>query len=290
MENEDLEEEEDDKVDPEEGDNEEEEMEGDDEEDLEEDPEEGDNEEEEMEEENSEMEEEMEEEKDDDDDAEVNNPYEEVDPLNLPPLDSDTESKDMSVAPTPADLEQEAEADTVGTITRVPYSVRPFSGTFYVGSGSSRQVFAPGPTGRDVNTLHRKVKGLAQQMVDRANTEHSTLKRLSVMDRYLADFDTDLRSEIKGQHALRRSWHLHPFRHYCERPYVTPTALVAPVARADLDDPSARPTRRPRRDDPYVMVRDAAARDEGDDAATTSDHSRHSHLDPHVIICSVGSL
>ncbi|GJZ08678.1 hypothetical protein Tco_0542961 [Tanacetum coccineum] len=135
---------------------------------------------------------------------------------------------------------------------RVPYSVRLFSGTFYVGSGSSRQVFAPGPTGRDVNTLNRKVKGLAQQMVDRANTEHSTLKRLSVMDRYLTDFDTDLRSEIKGQHALRRSWsfevhwHLHPFRHYRERPYVAPTAPVAPVARVDPDDPSARPTRHPR--------------------------------------------
>ncbi|GJR47209.1 hypothetical protein Tco_1315312 [Tanacetum coccineum] len=219
-------------------------------------------------------------------------------------------------------IDQKLRIVTVGTITRVPYSVRPFSGTVYVGSGPSRQVFAPGPTGRDVNTLHRQVKGLTQQMVDRANTEHSTLKRLSVMDKYLAEFDTDLRSEIKGQHALRRSvctledqvrelvqgdreenkklktmlestqrdfdrlswhyhslrqwsfevqWHLHPFRHYRERPYVAPTAPVAPVARTDPDDPSARPTRRPRRDDPYVMVRDVAAREEGDDADTTSD-------------------
>ncbi|GJX57936.1 hypothetical protein Tco_0289326 [Tanacetum coccineum] len=177
---------------------------------LEDDEEEDDEEDPEMEEEN------------DDDDAEVINPYEEADPLNLPPPDSDIESEDMAVAPTPADHEQEAEADTVGTITRVPYSMCPFSGTFYVGSGSSRQVFAPGPTRRDVNTLHRKVKGLAQQMVDRANTKHSTLKRLSVMDRYLAEFDTNLRSEINGQYALRLSVY-------------------------------------------------AAARDEGDDAATTSD-------------------
>ncbi|GJZ08675.1 hypothetical protein Tco_0542958 [Tanacetum coccineum] len=278
--------------------------------------------EEKEEEEDPEMEEETEEENDDDDDAEVINPYEEADPLNLPPPDSDTESEDMAVAPTPADYEQEAMADTIGTITRVPYSMRPFSGTFYVGSGSSRQVFAPGPTGRDVNTLHHKVKGLAQQMVDQANPEHSTLKRVSVMDRYLAEFDTDLKSEIKGQHALRQSvcmledqirelvqgdregnkklktmlestqrdfdrlswhhhnlrqwsfevqWHLHPFRHYRERPYVAPTAPVAPIASADPGDPSARPTRRPRRNDLYVMVRDAAARDEGDDAATTSD-------------------
>ncbi|GJT12709.1 putative reverse transcriptase domain-containing protein [Tanacetum coccineum] len=83
-------------------------------------------------EEDPEMEEEMEEENDDDDDdAEVINPYEEADPLNLPPPDSDTESEDTAVAPTPDDHEQEAEADTVGTITRVPYSVRPFSGTIF---------------------------------------------------------------------------------------------------------------------------------------------------------------
>ncbi|GKA01627.1 hypothetical protein Tco_0674292 [Tanacetum coccineum] len=206
--------------------------------------------EEKEEEEDPEMEEEMEEENNDDDDA---------------------KSEDMGVAPTPDDHEQEAEADTVGTIIMVPYSVHPFLGTVYVGSGPSRQVFAPGPTRRDVNTLHRQVKGLTQEMVDRANTEHSTLKRLSVMDKYLAEFDTDLRGEIKGQHALRRSWHLHPFRHYRKRPYVAPTAPVAHVDRANPDDPSPCPTRRPRHDDPYVMVRDATARDEGDDAATTSD-------------------
>ncbi|GKE04788.1 hypothetical protein Tco_1396806, partial [Tanacetum coccineum] len=222
--------------------------------------------EEKMEEEDPEMEEEMEEENDDDDDvAEVINPYEEVDPLNLPPPDSNTKSEDTAVAPTLDDHEQEAEAATVGTITRVPYPVRPFSGTVYVGTRPSRQVFAPGPTTRDVNTLHRQVKGLTQQMFDRANTKHSTLKRLSVMDK----------SEIKGQHALRRSvctledqvrelwsfevhWHLHPFRHYRERPYVAPTAPVAHLDRVDPDDPSPCPTRRPRHDDPYVMVRDAA--------------------------------
>ncbi|GJV36651.1 putative reverse transcriptase domain-containing protein [Tanacetum coccineum] len=118
-----------------------------------------DDEEEEEEEEDPEMEEEIEEENNDDDDAEVINPYEEADPLNLPPPDSDTESEDTAVAPTPDDHEQEDDAATVGTITRVPYSVRPFSGTVYVGTGPSRQVFAPGPTARDVNT-YRTVKGL----------------------------------------------------------------------------------------------------------------------------------
>ncbi|GJW99466.1 putative reverse transcriptase domain-containing protein [Tanacetum coccineum] len=71
------------------------------------------------------------------------------------------------------DHEQEAEADTVGTITRVPYSVRPFSGTVYVGSGPSRQVFAPGPTGRDVNTLHRQI------MPPRAMTQAAIEKLVS---------------------------------------------------------------------------------------------------------------
>ncbi|GKA61578.1 putative reverse transcriptase domain-containing protein [Tanacetum coccineum] len=73
------------------------------------------------------------------------------------------------------------------------------------------------------------------------------------------------------QWSFEVQWNIHPFRHYHERPYVTPNAPVAPVDRANPDDPSPRPTCRPRRDDPYVMVRDAAARDEGDDAATTSD-------------------
>ncbi|GJY12477.1 putative reverse transcriptase domain-containing protein [Tanacetum coccineum] len=44
-------------------------------------------------------------------------------------------------------------------------------------------------------------------------------------------------------------WHLHPFRHYCERQHVAPTAPVAHVDCADPDDPSPRPTRRPRHDD-----------------------------------------
>ncbi|GJU76190.1 putative reverse transcriptase domain-containing protein [Tanacetum coccineum] len=230
-----------------------------------------------------------------------------ADPLNLPPPDLDTESKDMAVAPTPDDHEQEAEANTVGTITRVPYSVRLFLGTVYVGSRPSRQVFAPSPTGRDVNTLHRQVKGLTQQMFDRANTEHSTLKRLNVMDKYLAEFDTDLRSEIKGQHVLRQSvctledqvrelvkgdreennksetiWHLHPFRHNRERPYVAPTALVAHVDRTDPDDPSPRPTRRPRHDDPlYVSWLDMRPQElRAVMLLTTSDISCYMHLDP----------
>ncbi|GJV04965.1 putative reverse transcriptase domain-containing protein [Tanacetum coccineum] len=170
------------------------------------------------------MEEEMEEVNDDDDDAEVINPYEEADPLNLPPPDSDTESEDMAVAPTPDDHEQEAEADTVGTITRVPYSVRPFSGTVYVGSGPSRQVFAPGPTGRDVNTLHRQVKGLTQQM------------------RNVCTLEDQVRELVKGDREENKK--LKMMLESTQRDFdpLAPTALVAHVDHTDPDDPSPRPT------------------------------------------------
>ncbi|GJS50364.1 putative reverse transcriptase domain-containing protein [Tanacetum coccineum] len=105
--------------------------------------------------------------------------------------------EDMAVAPTPDDHEQEAEANTVGTITRVPLLCALFLAVLLVGSGPSRQVFAPWPK-----------EGMSTT--------------------YIA-------------------------KHYRERPYVAPTAPVAHVDRADPDDHSPRPTRRPRHDDPYVM-------------------------------------
>ncbi|GJS26435.1 hypothetical protein Tco_0487055 [Tanacetum coccineum] len=191
-----------------------------------------------------------------------------ADPSTLPPPDSDTESEDTAVAPTPDDHEQEDDAATVGTITRQEMS------TLYI--AKSRALVNRCLTGAPNNDILEPEKAQS-----------------AVMDKYLAEFDSDLRGQIKGQHALRKNrdfdrlswhhhnlrqwsfevqWHLHPFRHYRERPYVAPTTPVAPVDHTDSDDPSPRPTRRPRHDDPYVMVRDAATRDEGeDDAATTSD-------------------
>nr|GEY75913.1 hypothetical protein [Tanacetum cinerariifolium] len=118
-------------------------------------------------EEDPEMEEEEEEEmeiEDEMNDHEIINPYEiEEGKLSPPPADSDTSSD--------SELEVEAEDEdgnksaTVGTITCAPYRVQPFSGTTYVGSGSSRKVFAPGPIGTDVDILHRKsVSTLEDQM------------------------------------------------------------------------------------------------------------------------------
>nr|GEV07895.1 hypothetical protein [Tanacetum cinerariifolium] len=148
------------------------------------------------EEEEAEEEEEM-------DDPKIIDPYDiEEGELPPPPADSDTSSD--------SELEVKAEDEdgdeaTIGTITRAPYSVPPFSGTIYVGSRSSHKVFAPGPIGKDVDILHRKVKGLAQQMFDRANTEYSTLKRLGEMDRYLGEISTKRRSEAREHHKLKQS-------------------------------------------------------------------------------------
>nr|GEZ77137.1 putative reverse transcriptase domain-containing protein [Tanacetum cinerariifolium] len=107
---------------------------------------------------------------------------EQIEEGELPPPPADSVTSSNSEPEVEAEDEDGDEA-TVGTITRASHSVPPFSGTIYVGSESSRKVFALGPIGNNVDMLHRKVKGLAQQMFDRANTEYSTLKRLGEMDR-----------------------------------------------------------------------------------------------------------
>nr|GEZ44129.1 hypothetical protein [Tanacetum cinerariifolium] len=137
------------------------------------------------------------------DDPEIIDPYE-IEEGELPPAPADSDTSSDSVPEVEAKDEDRDEA-TVGTITRAPYSVTPFSRTIYVGSGSSRNVFAPGPIGKDVDILHRKVKSLAQQMFDRANTEYSTFKRLGKMDRYLGGISTKRRSEAREHHKLKQS-------------------------------------------------------------------------------------
>nr|GEV20288.1 hypothetical protein [Tanacetum cinerariifolium] len=75
--------------------------------------------------------------------------------------------------------DEDGDEATVGTITQAYYSVPPFLGTIYVGSGSSRKVFAPGPIGNNVDMLQRKVKGLAQQITEMRSEarEHYKLKQ-----------------------------------------------------------------------------------------------------------------
>nr|GEX21492.1 putative reverse transcriptase domain-containing protein [Tanacetum cinerariifolium] len=115
------------------------------------------------------------------DDPEIIYPYEiKEGKLPPPPTDSDTSS---DFEPETKAEDEDGDEATVSIITQASYSVPPFSGTIYVGSRSSRKVFAPGPIGNNIDMLQRKVKGLAQQMFDRANTEYLTLKRLGEMDR-----------------------------------------------------------------------------------------------------------
>nr|GEX10323.1 putative reverse transcriptase domain-containing protein [Tanacetum cinerariifolium] len=45
--------------------------------------------------------------------------------------------------------DEDGDEAAIGTITQAPYSVPPFLGIIYVGSGSSCKVFAPGPIGKD---------------------------------------------------------------------------------------------------------------------------------------------
>nr|GEW05176.1 hypothetical protein [Tanacetum cinerariifolium] len=141
--------------------------------------------------------------KDEMDDPEIISPYEiEEGELPPPPADSDTSSDSE---PELKAEDEDGDKATVGTITRASYSIPPFSGTIYVGSRSSRKVFAPGPIGNNVDMLHRKVKGLAQQIFDRANTEYSTLKRLGEMDRYLSGIRPERRSEAGEHYKLKQS-------------------------------------------------------------------------------------
>ncbi|GKB72691.1 putative reverse transcriptase domain-containing protein [Tanacetum coccineum] len=190
--------------------------------------------EEKEEEEYLEMEEEMEEENDDDDDAEVINPYEEADPLNLPPPNSDIEFEDMAVANTPADHEQEAEANTIGTITRVPYYVRPFSGPCSANVLEFDTDLRSEIKGQ--HALRRSVCMLKDQIRELVQGDREENKKLKTMlESTQMDFDClSWHHHNPRQWSFEVHWHLHPFRHYRERPYVAPTAPVAPVARADL--------------------------------------------------------
>nr|GFB38884.1 hypothetical protein [Tanacetum cinerariifolium] len=137
-------------------------------------------------------------------DSEIINPYE-IEEGELPPPPADSDTSSGCEPKVEAEDDDENEAATVGTITRAPYHVQPFLGTTYVGSGSSRKVFDPGPIGKDVDILHHKVKSLAQQMFERANTEYSTLKRLSEMDRYLGGIGIERRSETREHYELKQS-------------------------------------------------------------------------------------
>nr|GFA17916.1 hypothetical protein [Tanacetum cinerariifolium] len=131
-------------------------------------------------EEDLEMEEEEEEEEmdigDEMDDPEIIYPYE-IEEGKLPPSPADSDTSSDSEPEVEAE-DKDGDEAIVGTITQTSYSVPPFQ---------------------------RKVKGLAQQMFDRANTEYSTLKRLGEMDRYLSGLSMERRSEVQEHYKLKQS-------------------------------------------------------------------------------------
>ncbi|GJS58245.1 putative reverse transcriptase domain-containing protein [Tanacetum coccineum] len=194
----------------------------------------------------------------DENDAKIIHPYEETDPLNRPPPSPETSKQEFMSAPV-----------RQSTLQPIP-PIKQFSGTFYVGEGSSATVFnptlckvyPPGPMVNDPNTLYSMVKTLTKQMWDRFRVESSSSKRLERNDMRMDSFDDDLtaldstfREQIQEMKKLMAMLNEHGWeyilrnqlplkRRYKETPY----------------DPSTNTTSRPRRIDPYIMVRDNAVR------------------------------
>ncbi|GKC87131.1 hypothetical protein Tco_1147780 [Tanacetum coccineum] len=152
------------------------------------------------------------------DDHEIIHPYNEMDPLNRPPPDFDSEPEE-AVAP-------------VGRSTlQFLLPIRRFSGTVYVGEGSSSTAFTAN---------HRKMK-------DYVEVEFSTLKMLANGDRHMNLFDDDLsrldsalreeiQSRIKMEQLVAELGLLPPHMRYQETPCVAPTVLVILVAHDDPND------------------------------------------------------
>nr|GEZ65751.1 putative reverse transcriptase domain-containing protein [Tanacetum cinerariifolium] len=96
-------------------------------------------------------------------DVEIIHPYEEADLLNRPPLSPETSEQEFMNA-----------LIIQSTLQPLP-RIRQFTGTFYLGKGSSATVFnhalcrfyPPRPMIIDPNTLYSKVKTLTKQMLDR---------------------------------------------------------------------------------------------------------------------------
>nr|GEY18917.1 hypothetical protein [Tanacetum cinerariifolium] len=110
------------------------------------------------------------------DGPDVIDPYD-VEEGELPPPPAESNTSSDTEPEDEVEVKDQSEA-TVGTITRAPYHVYPFSSKTYVGSGPSHKVYAP---------------------------EYSTLKRLSETDRYLGELDTDLRGETRERYELQQS-------------------------------------------------------------------------------------
>nr|GEV69158.1 hypothetical protein [Tanacetum cinerariifolium] len=221
----------------------------------------------------------------DENDAEIIQPYKEVNPLNRPPPSPETAEQEFMNAPV-----------SQSTLQPLP-PIWQFAGTFYVGQGSSAtvlnltlsKVYAPGPMINDLRSLYAMVKTLTNQMWDRYKVESSSSKRLEKNDMRMDSFDDDLTAldstlrkqiqemkkiklraaeekveyklievEYYKNHFARVSWHYNDLSGW---EYEIRDRL--PLKRRYKErpyDPSTNTTFRPQRDDSYVMVRDNAVR------------------------------
>ncbi|GJY36973.1 hypothetical protein Tco_0422351 [Tanacetum coccineum] len=206
----------------------------------------------------------------DEDDVEVVHPYEEADPLNRPPPDSDMETV-FARATAPV---------TSSTLQPLP-PICQFSSTFYIGEGSSAKAFnadncrvsRSSPLGCNMETLRSKVKTLDKQMYDKYTTESKMLKMINQVEGLSRQFqkcrkEKDIRVENRELREMLRStqaradYHRETFEFYCYRSARIPYDLAV--------DPALMI----RSADPYVIARDAAstyARYDGDDTDTPRD-------------------
>nr|GEX21678.1 putative reverse transcriptase domain-containing protein [Tanacetum cinerariifolium] len=193
------------------------------------------------------------------DDAEVINPYEEVNPLNRPPPTSDEESEFKP----PVIPIVDANDEPVPPVTQ-------FGGNFHVGESSSTGtlldgngwVHAPGPVGRNLESVHKGMTRLDRQMFIIYKTEIIMAKKFKEDDLRMNHHEYDITTLDAAEAWVRQR--IPDGLRFQEEPSVP---FIHPVFVPCLDNP-------------YVMVRDAAiaARDDDGDNTTTPTNSQPSEL------------
>ncbi|GKE57582.1 hypothetical protein Tco_1496767 [Tanacetum coccineum] len=197
---------------------------------------------------------------DDENDAEIIHLYEEADPLNRPPPSLETAEQEFMNAPV-----------SQSTLRPLP-PIRQFTGTFYVGEGSSATVFNPALCKVYPLDLWYRVESSSFKRLERNDM------RMDSFGDDLTALDSTLREQI--QEMLRAAMEKAKYKHMEAEYYKNHFACVSwyyddlsgweyrirnqlPLKRRYREtpyDPSTNTTSRPRRDDMYVMVRDNAVR------------------------------
>ncbi|GJX10733.1 putative reverse transcriptase domain-containing protein [Tanacetum coccineum] len=223
---------------------------------------------------------------DDENDAEIIHPYEEVDPLNRPPPSPETAEREFMNAPI-----------SQSTLQPIP-PIRQFTGTFYVGEGSSATVFNPALCKVYPLDLWFRVEGSSFERLrrdmrmdsfdDDLTALDSTLReQIQEMKKLMAELnkqfqqiqERDLRAKnemlrIRLRAAKERAEYKHMEAEYYKNHWARVSWYFddlsgweyrlrnqLPLKRRYREtpyDPSTNTTSRPRCDDPYVMVRDNA--------------------------------